>query len=1097
MNEEVLISRISDCMADAPGAVDAFEQIIKDEANFNLICNSLVKLDRPEFKLYLIESLNRVFSPKSSNDSIFSRPRFGSFDESSLSNYASNIMKFLVTYVKQYGSSLPNFIINSACNAFGNQLKNQIVMQRKIEEHIQLLEASFISPNSQMLDAKYLLKFIYYILTNLTTNPSLYGYFEYRKLIISFEEWALPFCLNVSQNVIKQLADFSQPTFPDNHLETLLLSLEVFYKLLCFPFGLSYYEYTLDLGSDDITLILFPDVYCGVMEDRALIQTFLNLITRKISKEVSIEVLRILGKMVSCRLSLFTDDEERLYHKQTFVRMFYTLVDHTPLNDRTFLNEVIEFGLRAIFVFSIRFINNVGDAIENWELAWSKVGMAAVQGSNSIIDPVLSKYLEYIKKWSDFESTKAKPLQLNFISNYVNHFFNIGGGLGFFPDTFLAPKKFVKSAEKRFGVMRDFYNTNSLDIDKILEVALSLLAGQEAGIQKGEDPNLFACRLAHFILMTSSLMLKVDYKSSIDFYSDGETNEGSSRGKVCSFLFGALTRLHSFERFLKPEIRRSLEMSILFFFELFVGYLKQNSVNGSDPSGLSINSEAWTQVLSIGIFDSYNKFFGILSDKILSNFRLNDHLLSRYSVQVMRAVVEKTKKMVEVSKQAEMLHGLAEKLFGVIDQLLSSPKHMKIRSELIQLLAVIYLDDVSEDYIENAKMLMSKLDLLSLRENGVVLLHFLNDSLGLITTINNRKIFATCIRIFYPKIRSLLQSQGSNIMADSSLVCIILDFYSALVGQLAQIDFGTTQEISLHVMADCCGIVGLLVKEMNAAVIKIQPSSRVDFLSQHNKLIKRLLRIFCKLLKNAGVSFTVFQSFGDHVFVEFVKQVLHFISMVGKPIFENFPQIKEDLVTFLTEISTTITQMIVDTLSPEDLMRYFETLFLYFSTSVETVIYNPESKNLGDDSLISNVQSIVAAIATEIYEVEKIYAESDDKVIKVRNTVSETAQLVCEFIVKLIDYSFNLNLSNHNMNLLADIVFYFLIAYYRHNVVSTIELSLTRLYPHISSDDIIKCIDEFRGNLQVSLKPQNRENFQLNFQRFLKHFRQLMGQKGR
>lgn len=110
----------------------------------------------------------------------------------------------------------------------------------------------------------------------------------------------------------------------------------------------------------------------------------------------------------------------------------------------------------------------------------------------------------------------------------------------------------------------------------------------------------------------------------------------------------------------------------------------------------------------------------------------------------------------------------------------------------------------------------------------------------------------------------------------------------------------------LRVVSDSCQIVGLLSKEINRAIENTSSAARLEFISAHHKVIKRLLKVFGRLLKSNAISFYVLHVFGNEVFIDFVRQVLRMASDLSRPIFESFPQKKEDLVVLLHDFGTIV-----------------------------------------------------------------------------------------------------------------------------------------------------------------------------------------------
>ena len=73
----------------------------------------------------------------------------------------------------------------------------------------------------------------------------------------------------------------------------------------------------------------------------------------------------------------------------------------------------------------------------------------------------------------------------------------------------------------------------------------------------------------------------------------------------------------------------------------------------------------------------------------------------------------------------------------------------------------------------------------------------------------------------------------------------------------------------MSVIADSCQIASLLSKEITTSLENATLQAKIDFLSNHHKLLKRLFRIFGRLLKSSAISFYVLHVFGNQVFLDF------------------------------------------------------------------------------------------------------------------------------------------------------------------------------------------------------------------------------------
>lgn len=191
--------------------------------------------------------------------------------------------------------------------------------------------------------------------------------------------------------------------------------------------------------------------------------------------------------------------------------------------------------------------------------------------------------------------------------------------------------------------------------------------------------------------------------------------------------------------------------------------------------------ELWLAIREAKICSDFGQFFDMMTNKILSNFLIRDSLLNRYSIQILRSVIDKSKRISEETKTFNIGNVLCEKFFSVAETFLSDKPSLKIRSELLQSISSFFLDDQSHNYIENAHTILEKLQSINQHNNQVDALRFTYDLLGICSAISNRKIFAAVVRVFYPRSKLLFEMLGRGILADPQLLNVILDYYSELL----------------------------------------------------------------------------------------------------------------------------------------------------------------------------------------------------------------------------------------------------------------------------------------------------------------------------
>lgn len=147
------------------------ETLLRDEANFGVVRYVLEETEAPEYKMLIIELLNNILLyTKGNSDTLLNRQRFSSAEEPCLGSYGQQLAEYVIGFVRASLGRVPLFVTNVGCNFVGQQLRNQVLMQRSIRPLLDLI-ASVVDPEApQLAEINLLLKLLYYALTNLTAH---------------------------------------------------------------------------------------------------------------------------------------------------------------------------------------------------------------------------------------------------------------------------------------------------------------------------------------------------------------------------------------------------------------------------------------------------------------------------------------------------------------------------------------------------------------------------------------------------------------------------------------------------------------------------------------------------------------------------------------------------------------------------------------------------------------------------------------------------------------------------------------------------------------------------------------------------------------
>ena len=174
---------------------------------------------------------------------------------------------------------------------------------------------------------------------------------------------------------------------------------------------------------------------------------------------------------------------------------------------------------------------------------------------------------------------------------------------------------------------------------------------------------------------------------------------------------------------------------------------------------------------------SFQQFFDLFVNKVIGNLNFGNKILAKYSIFVLKHIVSKVSK--DLKKKAKdnfLLNNICMELFKTNTSMLGDPKYYKLRSDLYETISIGYLDDRSDDYIENSNSVFKKIIEMDWvdRTKPPDLKKILVDFIGVFRGISSPKILISFAKISYPYIQYLLNRFMGSMLNDSVFVTYLL-----------------------------------------------------------------------------------------------------------------------------------------------------------------------------------------------------------------------------------------------------------------------------------------------------------------------------------
>lgn len=175
-------------------------------------------------------------------------------------------------------------------------------------------------------------------------------------------------------------------------------------------------------------------------------------------------------------------------------------------------------------------------------------------------------------------------------------------------------------------------------------------------------------------------------------------------------------------------MRRHSEIVLVYFFETFFKKVardisfRDKADNGTVLNQLECKNALFIQASSHQtIYDSFDKYLILTTNKCLGNLAIGDKVIGRYSIHYLKTMVEELKRQLpqtDFNKISIPSH-ISKELLNINSTNLSTdPTFYKLRSDLYEIVSICYLDEGREDYIENMHNILQRILELDLADSN-------------------------------------------------------------------------------------------------------------------------------------------------------------------------------------------------------------------------------------------------------------------------------------------------------------------------------------------------------------------------------------------
>ena len=1080
---------------------------LSNPSNFEAIRLILENEPNAQVKLVTIETLNKAIMATARENSEYSsiRDEIGMSHhskeiglEEEMTKYYLNVVQYLLSFIKNNYKSNPKFITNSIANVVATYLEVQVYNLMPVESLTQYIIGQFFEANATPDDFSIGLKVFYFAINNITISATNYNFFKYRKMLTAFQNGFLYEAFNATRSAIKLIStEINGSNVEQTMLDLLTLALGVYFKCLTYPFSISFFDFKEDMNLEEITIILFPEAYAQGLSDFEFYDMLFRLLELKVSREVSLEITRIMSRCAASRTSIMPDDTTKLAFKQKMVEGFIQLTYTCPLDDEAFVSEIIECVLRIMFVSGSFSMISQPAIKDSFDKAATMLSTSIVQLSPRLDSKLMQQLIEFWKKLKPHKETfNSTEKIIQFLNYYFEYNFIQRTSGTFFTENIKSYKKLKDLVEQAFENLRDLMTAQIDASCKIIAYICDALVKQfQLVINSNMSNELFANRLGHFILLFTQTFLKTDsfHSYTISIQDTVENEYFDTAAKVSSQIFELVANYRNYIANIEDPSYRGYVLSTLYFFETFTTLVISTQTYSTELDLLIVDDELFKRLAeTYNMSSSFEDFFDKVTTSITENLAYHSFTVSKASLHVVRTMTDKLKRVFHGKKKDKgVFDKLCNKLIADSNVHLVDPKNLKLRTYLYEIIGICYLDEKYSDYIENCHLILKQiLDNNTDRNGQIDLKRVFYDLYGIYKSISYTKVISVFTKICYPKIQDLLARFGSNNLSDSTFVVLLIDFYAHLFERTAQ-NYQVTQSqtVTFKIISDACRMISMLLSEVNGAIEKVtSPDALLEFMTSNIKLVKKFLIAFDSLLKNTDISFSVFHFFGNQEFLTFSRNIFKFLYLVSECLISHFPDKQPLFYGVLKEGLKCLSDYIIEYFEVDDINNLFKLIHVIFNKRASEMINEAQQKQNIDDTVIDDVSAMAKALLVSLYEEYKIYPDNYEYQVKIKSIISANGPIALDLSLKVVELAQMVGSTIRQTMALSDIIFYFIVVFQETGILdSLIRQTLNEDNPAYMDPEVQMALQLITTKLRFSLDENNKEDFSKNFNVVVKH----------
>jgi hypothetical protein len=237
----------------------------------------------------------------------------------------------------------------------------------KKKEIIETISASFFGDQSKRLNVG--LNIYLMLLKNLQLSNYSLGYAKYRTIINSFQnEVLLSLFVNTKQVLLIYMQQIYQGDLSAVRSNDLEVALEVMHHIITYPFSICYLEFTAEGNFDVNTVTMFPESWKPFLIDLPYCEGLLRLLSLPdLSSDISLMVVKILSKLVSCKKTMVPNElEASNTYLAYLLELPGSIASRVNLKELVYLEELVDLIERSITVYGLIKLLDFGQRSENW-----------------------------------------------------------------------------------------------------------------------------------------------------------------------------------------------------------------------------------------------------------------------------------------------------------------------------------------------------------------------------------------------------------------------------------------------------------------------------------------------------------------------------------------------------------------------------------------------------------------------------------------------------------------------------------------------------------------------------------------------------------